>query len=288
MPGPRLIASGRTIVMTGGHDPFWGVFCDGPWACVAGVRGQAYRGARVVKVAATGGVYGRAEGEEIGTSELGLEELRAAVQEAHRLGLRVASHAVGREGIDSSVEAGCDIVVATGKGGKVLGHVLATGELLWETPVGVHQNDDLEALDGPTEVWPGTFGGVLTPPSSADGVVYVATLNAPTTLSPNVPAYIGSQLYTAPGQVVAIDAATGDILWDVTLEGDLLGATTVEHEKYLRFIKRNEMARSARRISPAPVWIGQLSEKGQRRPIPVRAKAIKQRARPVVIGRALQ
>lgn len=110
VPGPRLIASGRTIVMTGGHDPFWGLFCDGPWACVAGVRGQAYRGARVIKVAATGGVYGRAEGEEIGTSELGLEELRAAVQEAHRLGLRVASHAVGREGIDNSVEAGCDTI----------------------------------------------------------------------------------------------------------------------------------------------------------------------------------
>jgi imidazolonepropionase-like amidohydrolase len=110
VPGPRLIASGRTIVMTGGHDPFWGVFCDGPWACAAGVRGQAYRGARVIKVAATGGVYGRPEGEEIGTSELSLEELRAACREAHRLGLRVASHAVGQEGIDHSVEAGCDTI----------------------------------------------------------------------------------------------------------------------------------------------------------------------------------
>jgi imidazolonepropionase-like amidohydrolase len=108
--GPRLIASGRTIVMTGGHDPFWGVFCDGPWACVAAVRGQAYRGARVIKVAATGGVYGRAEGEDIGTSELGLEELRAACHEAHRLGLSVAAHAVGREGIDNAVEAGCDTI----------------------------------------------------------------------------------------------------------------------------------------------------------------------------------
>lgn len=108
--GPRLIATGRTIVMTGGHDPFWGVFCDGPWACAAGVRGQAYRGARVIKVAATGGVYGRSEGEDVGTSELGLEELTAACREAHRLGLRVATHAVGREGIDNSVQAGCDTI----------------------------------------------------------------------------------------------------------------------------------------------------------------------------------
>jgi outer membrane protein assembly factor BamB len=61
-------------------------------------------------------------------------------------------------------------------------------------------------------------------------MVYVATLNAPTTLSPNVPAYIGSQLYTAPGQVVAIDATDGHIVWDVTLEGDLLGAATVVND----------------------------------------------------------
>jgi len=108
--GPRLLATGRTIVMTGGHDPFWGVFCDGPWACAAGVRGQAYRGATMIKVAATGGVYGRTEGEEVGTSELSLEELTAACREAHRLGLRVASHAVGREGIDNSVQAGCDTI----------------------------------------------------------------------------------------------------------------------------------------------------------------------------------
>lgn len=110
VPGPRLIAGGRTITMTGGHDPFWGIFCDGPWACAAAVRGQAYRGARVIKVAATGGVYGRAEGEAIGTSELSREELTAAVREAHKLGLRVASHAVGREGIEHSVAAGCDTI----------------------------------------------------------------------------------------------------------------------------------------------------------------------------------
>jgi imidazolonepropionase-like amidohydrolase len=110
VPGPRLVASGRTLVMTGGHDPFWGLFCDGPWAGVAGVRGQAYRGAGVIKVAATGGVYGRTEGEEVGTPELRLEELQAICQEAHRLGLRVAAHAVGRDGIDSAVAAGCDTI----------------------------------------------------------------------------------------------------------------------------------------------------------------------------------
>jgi outer membrane protein assembly factor BamB len=122
------------------------------------------------------------------------------------------------------------IVVATGKGGRVLGHDLDNGELLWETPVGRHENDELETLTGPTEIWPGTFGGVLTPPAAADGVVYVATLNAPTTLSPDVPAYIGSRLDTAPGEVVAIDANDGRILWDVEVAGDPLGAATVVND----------------------------------------------------------
>lgn len=79
-------------------------------------------------------------------------------------------------------------------------------------------------------MWPGTFGGVLTPPSAADGVVYVATLNAPTTLSPDRTSYIGSRIGTAPGQVVAIDAADGRILWDVFVDGDPLGATTVVND----------------------------------------------------------
>ncbi|HMQ29001.1 MAG TPA: PQQ-binding-like beta-propeller repeat protein, partial [Acidimicrobiales bacterium] len=97
----------------------------------------------------------------------------------------------------------------------------------WRTPVGVHLNDDLEALDSPTEIWPGTFGGVISPPATADGVVYVATLNAPTELAPDTPAYIGSQLGRAPGEVAAIDAATGELLWSTEIDGDPLGGATV-------------------------------------------------------------
>lgn len=110
VPGPRLVACGKTVIMTGGHDPFWGVFADGPWAVAAAVRGQTFKGARHIKVCATGGVYGRPEGEEIGHVEHSREELEAACREAHRLGLRVACHAVGREGIDNAVAAGCDTI----------------------------------------------------------------------------------------------------------------------------------------------------------------------------------
>ena len=108
--GPTVIASGRTVIMTGGHDAFWGVASDGADAVVKAVRGQVDRGAAVIKTAATGGVYGRAEGEEIDDSELTLAELSVLATEAHRRGRKVASHALGTEGVRNSVLAGVDTV----------------------------------------------------------------------------------------------------------------------------------------------------------------------------------
>ena len=60
--------------------------------------------------------------------------------------------------------------------------------------------------------------------------VYVATLNAPTMLSPDSPAYFGSRLGTMDGDVVAIDAATGRIKWDTKVPGDPTGAATVVND----------------------------------------------------------
>lgn len=108
--GPRVLAAGRTVAMTGGHDPFWVNACDGVDAVVRGVREQVFLGAGLIKTAATGGVYGRAEGEEVGASELTAEELAALAREAHRRGVRVAAHALGTEGIRDAVLAGIDVI----------------------------------------------------------------------------------------------------------------------------------------------------------------------------------
>lgn len=110
LPGPRILAAGRALTMTGGHDPFWARAADGPWAVRAAVRGQVDKGAAILKVAASGGVYGRARDEEVGRPEFTEEELRAAVEEAHRLGRKVSAHAVGASGVRASVNAGVDLI----------------------------------------------------------------------------------------------------------------------------------------------------------------------------------
>jgi glucose dehydrogenase len=145
------------------------------------------------------------------------------------------------------------IVVATGKAGRVFGHDQDTGERLWATPVGIHRNDDLTMLEGPTEVLPGTFGGVLTPPSAADGVVYVATLNAPSVYEPSVPEIIGGNVGTMPGQVVAVDARDGHIVWDVTVPGDPVGGTTVVNDLVLTATLQGEVF-ALDRATGATVW----------------------------------
>ncbi len=125
---------------------------------------------------------------------------------------------------------GREVVISAGKSGVVAGLDPSSGKLLWQTAIGTHKNDNLTALTGRTEVMPGTYGGVLTPPSTSGGVVYLATLNAPSTLKPNATAYFGSFLGSHPGEVVALDAVTGRVLWSTKLPGDPLGATTVVND----------------------------------------------------------
>ncbi len=122
---------------------------------------------------------------------------------------------------------GGPVLVATGKGGVVVGLDPDTGEPRWSTPVGHHDNDELTELSGPTTVAPGTYGGVLTPPASADGVVFVAAVDAPATLKPDETAYFGAEMGQNDGSVVAVDAADGHIRWQTKVPGDPLGGVTV-------------------------------------------------------------
>ena len=125
---------------------------------------------------------------------------------------------------------GEDVIVSAGKSGILVGLDPDDGTVLWEAEVGVHENDDLTELDGPTFINPGTYGGILTPPATADGVVYAATVDAATELSPDETAYFGAPLGTEDGEVSAVDAGTGEVLWETDVPGDPLGGTAVVND----------------------------------------------------------
>ena len=81
---------------------------DGPWEMRQAVREQLSRGADFVKVMTTGARSIERENPE--PAQMTREELHAVVDEAHRLGLRVAAHAEGLEGTRMAIEEGVDTI----------------------------------------------------------------------------------------------------------------------------------------------------------------------------------
>ena len=107
--GPRVHACGQMISITGGHGQPLCVEGDGPDGIRRVTREQIKRGADVIKVCASGGVVAMRR-ESPWAQQLTDEELQAAVDEAHRAGLRVASHAQPPTAIAASVRAGVDSI----------------------------------------------------------------------------------------------------------------------------------------------------------------------------------
>jgi imidazolonepropionase-like amidohydrolase len=108
IPGPRMRASGHVLCMTGGHGWPIGREVDSPDEARKAVREQMKIGADCIKLIATGGVM--TKGAVPGNAQLTFLELRAAIEEAHRHGLRVAAHAIGTEGIKNALRAGIDSI----------------------------------------------------------------------------------------------------------------------------------------------------------------------------------
>jgi imidazolonepropionase-like amidohydrolase len=106
--GPRVRAAGRVVTMTGGHGHFIGREADGPDEVRKAVRAEIKGGAHFIKVMATGGVL--TPGVDPSQTTFQIEELEAAVEEAHKAGRPAASHAIGNRGIKNALMAGIDSV----------------------------------------------------------------------------------------------------------------------------------------------------------------------------------
>ncbi len=119
IPGPRMQVATLGVGATGGHfddshlSPFlelhgFSGIADGEEAIRKLIRDEVKHGADVIKLAATAGVLSNEE--SVGAPQYTLAEMKAAVDEAHMWGKRIAAHAHGTEGIRRAVEAGVDSI----------------------------------------------------------------------------------------------------------------------------------------------------------------------------------
>lgn len=118
VPGPRIVPATYAIGATGGHCDYTEFppsiqapatsIADGPEELRAMVRKLRKYGAEVIKFCGTGGVLSKTD--TVGAQQYTLEEMKAIVNEAHMLGLKVAVHAHGTAGIKDAIRAGVDTI----------------------------------------------------------------------------------------------------------------------------------------------------------------------------------
>src|SRR5437667_3613757 len=118
VPGPRMLVSGPALSITGGHCdndllPYeYHATSDGAADGIEQVQHKVREvikyGADLIKVCASGGVLSK--GDDPNASQYSLEEMKAIVADAHRLGRKVAAHAHGAQGVIWASEAGVDSV----------------------------------------------------------------------------------------------------------------------------------------------------------------------------------
>jgi len=120
LDGPRIIAAGSNVAVTGGHGDVDGMspdlldihtaqtICDGPYDCRRATRRAIKYGADVIKITSTGGVL---SDTNTGTGQqMADDELKEVVNAAHALGRKVASHAHAATGINAALRAGVDSI----------------------------------------------------------------------------------------------------------------------------------------------------------------------------------
>jgi imidazolonepropionase-like amidohydrolase len=249
--GPRIVASGPALGITGGHcdanllPPAFhlqgGGVADGIEEVQHKVREVIKYGADVIKICATGGVLSK--GDDPNASQYTLEEMKAIVADAHRLGRKVAAHAHGAEGVRWASEAGVDSIehghlmddaaIATlKKNGTYLVPTLFLGEYMEKNMdrsdipeyskqkmrdvIAAMRKNVGKAFAAGVKVAFGTYVSLGMTPLAA---IQTATINASDLLGPKF--QVGS---LEPGKFADVIAVGGDPTKDVTI---------LEHVKFV-------------------------------------------------------
>jgi imidazolonepropionase-like amidohydrolase len=124
IPGPRIVASGPPLSITGGHGDLNGyapqvsdtmfpekrdfAIANGPEEVRETVREQVKYGVDVIKILASGGVLSL--NDQPGAPQYTFEELKMAADTAHQAGRKIAAHAHGTESIKMAIRAGIDSI----------------------------------------------------------------------------------------------------------------------------------------------------------------------------------
>ncbi len=109
--GPRILSCGRILSATAPGARIFGTMyreADGPWEMRRAAREQIRDGADFIKIMATGARS--VEREDPEPAQMTREEIAAVVDEAHRMGYRVAAHAEGLGGATIAIEEGVDTI----------------------------------------------------------------------------------------------------------------------------------------------------------------------------------
>ena len=110
--GPRIVSAGPWLGETGLTCDFQGIGVKGAEAFRARVRKDVEAGADLIKVCASGWLAQAAK--EPDALEISDDELRAAIEEAHRAKRRVAVHAISQRAVSLAIAHGADLIVHGG------------------------------------------------------------------------------------------------------------------------------------------------------------------------------
>jgi imidazolonepropionase-like amidohydrolase len=143
--GPRLLPTGGHLTPTGGHGKAL-TATDGPEAIRRRIREHVEAGAHHVKYFATGGVSSDSGG--LDRAPYTTEEVETIVDEAHRHGRHVATHAHGGVGARQAIDAGVDTIEhGAALGSDELAALDASGAHAVGTFTILHSADGIEAGD---------------------------------------------------------------------------------------------------------------------------------------------